>query len=350
YTVSLTVTDDDGATDTIQKDVTVLNRDPIVTVTYPNGREIVGGSINVTANASDPDGTVTQVTFYYSNNGTDWNLIGTDNTSPYSVSWDTSSVSNGDTYLVRAVATDDDGATASDNSDGTFTVDNTPPSVVIVNPPDAATVRGTTIIQIQASDTNGIASVLYNIDGGAWQNTTYNAVTGYYEASLDTTTLSEGNHTINAQATDNAANIATDSISDEVDNEITYTGTATRFVYVFVGSFDLEDFYTVSQIRIELTWTRQNADMDLHLYDEPSQGGNHVGWNPWCYFLRIKVPFLIDLDIPTTSNYYDAVNASQTPEWITVDDPANPETFYIYVYGYNNQSNNANFTVTVTFQ
>jgi len=338
YTVTLTVTDDDGATDTVQKDVTVLNRDPSVTVTYPNGGEIVGGSINVTADASDPDGIITQVEFYYSDNGADWNLIGTDNTSPYSVSWNTTLVSDGNTYLVRAVATDDDGGTASDDSDGAFTIDNTLPSITIVNPPDAATVRGTITIQIQATDLNGIASVLYNIDGGPWQNTVYNGVTGYYEASLDTATLSEGNHTINAQATDNAANMNTDSITDIVDNEITYTGTAVQGGYVDVGSFSLESFYTVSQIRIELTWAGPPfRDLDLHLYDSL---GNHDGWD---YGVGI------DLQIPTVSNYHDAQRVNQTPEWITVDDPNNPETFLIRVYGYN-QSNNASFTVRVTFQ
>jgi PKD repeat protein len=344
YTVTLMVTDDDGATDTVQKDVTVLNRDPSVTVTYPNGGELVGGSINVTADASDPDGIITQVEFYYSDNGADWNLIGADNTSPYSVSWNTTLVSDGNTYLVRAVATDDDGGTASDDSDGAFTVDNTPPAVTIVNPPDLATLRGTTTIQIQASDLNGIASVLYNIDGGPWQNTVYNGVTGYYEASLDTTTLSEGNRTINAQATDNAANMNTDSITDTVDNEIIYTGTAVQGDYVYVGSFSLESFYTVSQIRVELTWSSpNNADLDLHIYDEPSQGGNHDGWD--------YINSVIDLQI-LTSNYHDARRVNQTPEWITVVDipPAYIETFYIYVYGYNNQSNGASFIVTVTFQ
>ncbi|MEA1992849.1 MAG: hypothetical protein U9N35_00420, partial [Euryarchaeota archaeon] len=112
--------------------------------------------------------------------------------------------------------------------------------------------------------------------------------------------------------------------------------------YVSVGNFSLEDFYTVSQIRIELRWTKNNADLDLHLYDEPGQGGNHDGWD--------YINWVIDENIPATSTYHDETNPPPPPEWITVDDPNNPETFYIYVYGYSLNSNNADFTITVTFQ
>ena len=132
YTVTLTVTDDDSGVDTDTTTVHV-NYSPVVTVTYPNGGETLNGIENITAVASDSDGTVVLVTFYYSDDGINWNLIDSDTTSPYEVSWDTRRVLNNTTYLIKAVAQDDLGATGEDTSDATFSISNIPASLNILN-------------------------------------------------------------------------------------------------------------------------------------------------------------------------------------------------------------------------
>ena len=132
YTVTLTVTDDDSGVDTDTTTVHV-NYPPAVNVTYPNGGETLNGIENITAVASDSDGTVVLVTFYYSDDGINWNLIDSDTTSPYEVSWDTRRVLNNTTYLIKAIAQDDLGATGEDTSDATFSVSNTSASLNILN-------------------------------------------------------------------------------------------------------------------------------------------------------------------------------------------------------------------------
>jgi hypothetical protein len=96
------------------------NDHPTVTVTYPVSGT-VNGPIAVTATATDTDGTVTQVAFYLMPAET---LIGTDadSTGGWSVPLDTTTVDNGN-YQIKAVATDDEGATA-ENTGSEFTIDN----------------------------------------------------------------------------------------------------------------------------------------------------------------------------------------------------------------------------------
>ncbi len=64
--------------------VAIVNQHPIVTLTAPlDGATVTQGTATpVTATASDPDGTVTSVEFF---DGT--TSLGTDNSSPYSVTW-----------------------------------------------------------------------------------------------------------------------------------------------------------------------------------------------------------------------------------------------------------------------
>jgi hypothetical protein len=98
---------------------------------------------------------------------------------------------------------------------------NNPPSVNIVSPAQGSTVSGTVAIQISASDVEDVAGTLdveWNVDGGAWMPAAYNSGTDSYEASWDTTTESEGNHTLNARATDSGGAMGTDSKDVTVDN------------------------------------------------------------------------------------------------------------------------------------
>ena len=107
-----------------------------------------------------------------------------------------------------------------------------PPTVNIVNPADASTVSGLVAVQIQAGDDAdpvGTLIVEWNIDGGAWQPTTYNTGSGYYETSWDSTAVTDGSHTFNARATDSAnnttgasSNIAVDNLNDLPEPKLLY--------------------------------------------------------------------------------------------------------------------------------
>lgn len=82
------------------------NLPPTTSITSPANGATVSGSITVTANAADSDGTVASVRFSLPD-GTSV----TDTTAPYSATWNTATVANG-SRAISVTATDDDGATA----------------------------------------------------------------------------------------------------------------------------------------------------------------------------------------------------------------------------------------------
>jgi PKD repeat protein len=99
---------------------------------------------------------------------------------------------------------------------------NDPPSVSINGPAEATTVSGTTVpIVITANDTEdtaGSLTVQWNADGGDWQSAAYDSGTGKYKASWNSTGVADGNHAINARATDSGNKTGSDSNSVFVDN------------------------------------------------------------------------------------------------------------------------------------
>ncbi len=89
---------------------------PTVNITAPTNNSTVDGTVTITATASD-NNSVAKVEFYA--NG---NLIGADETSPYSMNWDTTKVEDGD-FDLMAKAYDDVGNIGSDD-DTSVEVDN----------------------------------------------------------------------------------------------------------------------------------------------------------------------------------------------------------------------------------
>jgi subtilisin family serine protease len=95
------------------------------------------------------------------------------------------------------------------------------PTVAWVSPKDGATLAGTVQLQIAASDTEtdpGGLTVVWTLDEGGPGETSYNSSSGAYEASWDTNSASEGDHTLTATATDTANNTTTESITVTVRN------------------------------------------------------------------------------------------------------------------------------------
>jgi hypothetical protein len=89
-----------------------------------------------------------------------------------------------------------------------WTVDTTPPSVSISVPASGATVSGTLAVAADASDNVKVDNVQFKLDG----ETLGSPVTSSpYTYSLNTSTLSNGTHSISAVATDTAGNTTTSS-------------------------------------------------------------------------------------------------------------------------------------------
>jgi serine protease len=93
------------------------NQKPAVSITTPANGTTVASLVTVAANATDADGTIANVKFDLPDGSTI-----TDTTPPYSTTWNSMTVADGNGRQITATATDNEGATAT--SMATFRVQN----------------------------------------------------------------------------------------------------------------------------------------------------------------------------------------------------------------------------------
>jgi len=176
------------------------------------------GTITLSATASDNVG-VSRVEF-----SVDGLLVGTDSASPYSMTLDSTTLSNG-SHSLTAKAFDAAGNSATSSavsfSVSNATADTTPPTV---SASESGT-SGTITLSATASDNVGVTSVDFKVDGVVKGTDT----TAPYAMTLDSTTLANGNHTLVAVAHDAAGNAGTSaSIAFSVSNTTTATEQVTN--------------------------------------------------------------------------------------------------------------------------
>ena len=171
------------------------NVSPTVALTSPvhNATFASGSTVTITANATDNDGTVSKVEFYY---GT--TKIGEDATAPYSIVWN--SVSPG-TYSISAKVTDNDGAIANSSSISiSVQAPNGSPTVSLTGPANNANfISGSNItITATASDADGTVSRVEFFRG-----TTKLGEDTSSPYSFVWNSVAAGTYAISAKATDN---------------------------------------------------------------------------------------------------------------------------------------------------
>lgn len=189
---------------------------PSVSMTSPSGGAVFAapGSITVTANASDSDGTISKVEFFHG--GT--NLIATVTSSPYTYNW--TGVAAG-SYSLTAKATDNNnGATTS--SPVPVTVSNTP-TVSLTSPTNNATYGAPASVTLTAtaSDADGIQKVEF-FHGGT--NLIATVTSSPY--TYNWTGVTAASYSLTAKATDN---LGIPTTSSPVN--ITVTGSAPAGLY-----------------------------------------------------------------------------------------------------------------------
>ncbi len=185
---------------------------PTSTLTDPGAN--LRQTITLSASAGDTDGSnVNSVAFQRRPaGGGSWTTISTDGTSPYSISFDTTSVADG-LYDFRSVATDTAGNDeASPAVVASRRVDNTAPSATMLSPGNP--IGGPVTLTSNTSDTggSGIATVAYELapNGGSFNS---------QSASWDTTLVSDGLYDLRVVATDVAGNSTTSTlVTTRVDN------------------------------------------------------------------------------------------------------------------------------------
>jgi hypothetical protein len=143
----------------------------------------------------------------------DGNPLGAeDTTSPYSVSWNTTTATNG-LHVLSARARDAAGNTAT-SVGVSVDVGNDPtaPAVAVTSPADGATVTGSKVtVTANATDNVGVAGVQFLLDGAALGG---EVTTPPYAVRWNTNSGGKGGailgpHTLSARARDAAGNVTT---------------------------------------------------------------------------------------------------------------------------------------------
>ncbi len=300
----------------------VDNTPPTVSITSPSNGAYVRSTITLEASASDSGSGVSKVVYYY-DSVTSSNEIGSSTTSPYSVSWDTTAVSDG-SHTIYAVAYDEVGNTKQTSIN--VTVDNTPPSVSFSSPSDGSYVKGTVTVEATASDaTSGIASVTFYYEpaGSTAQQEIGSVTSSPYSVSWDTTSLQDGKYTLIAVAEDKAGNVQKAYENVTVDNTPpTASITAPTGTYIHsTVSIDISasDNFEVSTITLYIdgnevdSWTVNSASAsETYSWDTTQVAdGSHT--------VEVTVVDGAGNTYTTSKTYY----VDNTPPTISVSSPSN---------------------------
>ncbi|MBM4249962.1 MAG: VWA domain-containing protein [Euryarchaeota archaeon] len=196
------------------------NHAPALKLNAPKNNDYVSGVVTVdTAGTTDTFLLLVE----YNVDGLAW--------VPASTAWDTTALADGrHTLAVRAV----DRAGHVTSTTLSVTVDNTNPTCRIVAPAAGGILSGRYTIAVKASDSVGIARV--DITGDLAAEAEYKSQSGYYEVSLDTRDLPDGNYTIGARSRDDSGREATAAeVSFRVDNTAPTLGLLSPAAYSFVA-------------------------------------------------------------------------------------------------------------------
>lgn len=184
------------------------NHFPEIEITYPASLQRVGQIITVEGTASDE---VELQDVRYDIDGGVATSLG--NSSDISFNLDTSLFSDGEHKLNFEV---EDSAGLIKYFQRTFYIDNTFPLLTVSHPAEATIVSNTIMVVGDTSDNDGIASVEVQIDGAGYAFANGLENFGY---TIDTLSLSNGDHLIEIKSTDLAGNETVVSLTIEVDNE-----------------------------------------------------------------------------------------------------------------------------------
>lgn len=212
---------------------------PVVTMVAPPSPVV--GTVTLTANATDADSGVRDVTIEHRVVGASaWTTVCTAATAPYSCAWNTASVADG-TYDVRARAVDRAGYSTTSTSVRT-TVANTT-AVVLASP--GAFVRGVVPLSASIQNSGGLThtvQIQYSVAGANTWTPLCSNLSSPYSCSWTTTGAANGAYDLRAVATTGSstftsavvANVTVDNLAPTVT--MTDPGTPLRGIRTFAAT------------------------------------------------------------------------------------------------------------------
>jgi RHS repeat-associated protein len=287
------------------------NAPPSITITSPTEGATfqAPASIPITVDASDPDGTVTQVEYFA--NGSP---IGVSNTAPFGITW--SNVAAG-SYALTARATDDrNGQTTSAPVNITVAPPNQPPTATLTSPTEGASflTPATITLTATASDPDGTIDRVEFYAGTTLVGT---ATAAPY--TVNWTTLASGPFTLTAKAIDNLG-----AAGDSAPVGITINGAVTFLHNDFAGNP-----IAATDAEGALLWKENFRPYGDRLNNPPASTGNRQ----WFHGKAV--------DADTGLSYFGARYYDPTLGRFMGVDPQhfvedNLHSFNRYVYGNNN--------------
>ncbi|HYO68438.1 MAG TPA: Ig-like domain-containing protein, partial [Archangium sp.] len=172
---------------------------PVVSLTSPTRGARLSKTVSLSAEATDNAGWVSRVDFLLDGAV----VVGSDTSAPFTFSWNTQTAASGSHTLV-ARATDPYGNQA-DSAAVSVTLDNAGPAVALTSPASGATVGSVVTLQASATDDAGVARVDFLVDGVFLESDT----TAPYSVAWDSSSWTNGSHTLSARAYDALNNVAT---------------------------------------------------------------------------------------------------------------------------------------------
>jgi len=177
-------------------------------MSHTNG-DYLKGTVQLEATASDDIGGsgINFVRFRYEPLDGSFKTIIEDSSDPYSTSWDTTSIADGE-YVLRARAFDNSGrSNPVVQSDIQVIIDNTAPTGNWINPTNNSTVSGIVTLNFVAQDNlSGIEGIVYKYK--AVGETDFRTDGNIVGDSWNTTGLPLGDYIVRAKVTDKAGNVA----------------------------------------------------------------------------------------------------------------------------------------------
>jgi hypothetical protein len=206
------------------------NIPPIVTIVYPAGGT-VSGTVLISGTASDLDGDSTLSYVQVKIDG-DWE--NTDGITDWSYSWDTTSLDD-DNYTISVRAYDDTEFSMIKSVE--VHVDNPHPPTLTITSEIPYEVSGTLTIRGTASDDDGeITKVEIQIDDGEWKEIVGTISWSY---NLDTTKLSDGEHTVRIRVYDDEDELNEISFTIKVNNSTNITWLIIMVVIFLLIAFSI---------------------------------------------------------------------------------------------------------------
>ncbi|MBS3816968.1 MAG: hypothetical protein KGY76_05335 [Candidatus Thermoplasmatota archaeon] len=213
YTASMAARDKVGhTTENRSVNFQVANTPPSMTIHSPKSGEILNGTHTLRA---EVESDFLETVEYRVNDGGWEDMEYNASLENYTAEWDTTAVPDGP-HSLTFKAVDEVGHVTEVTRE--IEVDNNPPTGSVIEPLEGEFIRDKYTFKISARDAVGVSSVGINVFNGTYPGS-YNEVTGYYEYSLNTESIEDGNYSMNATVEDEAGwTYTTQDVKFKVDN------------------------------------------------------------------------------------------------------------------------------------